>query len=102
MDSNQQFDRLKQKFAPVLKFADEHRIALQTLNIQDNKLLIRVVVPSEEMRGRFMKEIERIDPSFNEVDPDVRVEAVDNVPNTGQTIVNDAQHLSHPPEKQRP
>jgi|SRR4051812_49363046 hypothetical protein len=85
--TDQRFAELKQKFSPVLQFLDDHRVSLQNLQIQDDKLLIRAAVPTEDLRGQIQSVIGRIDPSFDEVLADIRVEASDNAPHTGQTTV---------------
>jgi hypothetical protein len=99
MDSNRQFERLKQKYASVLRLLDESKASVQNLNIQEDKLLIRVAVPTQELRDRIMAEINRLDPTSNEVQPDIRVQAGGNVPNTGQTNVAPGNEFSKPPEK---
>jgi hypothetical protein len=99
MDSNRQFERLKQKYASVLRLLDESKASVQNLNIQNDKLLIRVAVPTQELRDRIMAEINRLDPTSNEVQPDIRVQAEGNVPSTGQTNVSPGNEFSKPPEK---
>lgn len=85
--TEQRFTELKQKFSPVLQFLEDHQASLQNLQIQDDKLLIRAVVPNVDLRRQIESVIARVDPSFDEVLPDIRVEADDNTPNTGQTKV---------------
>jgi hypothetical protein len=99
MDSNRQFERLKQKYASVLRLLDESKASVQNLNIQNDKLLIRVAVPTQELRDRIMAEINRLDPTSNEVQPEIRVQAEGNVPSTGQTNVAPGNEFSKPPEK---
>jgi len=86
-DTDQRFDELKRKFSVALRLLEGSRISLQNLNIQDNKLLIRAAVPTEEVRAELMSALERIDPSFDEVFADIRVDGQSNVPNTGQSKV---------------
>ena len=86
-NTEQRFTELKQKFSPVFQFLDDHRVSLQNLQIQDDKLLLRVAVPTEDLRAQIQSVISRIDPSFEEVHADIRVEGSDNVPHTGQTNV---------------
>ena len=45
MDTNQQFEQLKNKYQSVLNFISQQPVQLQNLNVQDDKLLIRAVAP---------------------------------------------------------
>ena len=81
------FEHLKQKFSPVLDLLSRSSAHVLNLSIQDNKLLIRAAVADDATRDRISKEIERIDGSYTEVYPDIRVERGAQTPNTGQTKV---------------
>ena len=45
--AQQRFNELKQKYQTVLTTADKEQIQFQNLHVQDNKLFIRAVAPSE-------------------------------------------------------
>jgi hypothetical protein len=100
MDTEQRFEQLKAKFAPALQFLESGKISLQALNIQDDRLLVRVVVPSAEVRDQVVEQFKRLDPSLAEVHPDIRIEAADNVPATGQSTVQTGGSFSNPGEPQ--
>ena len=101
MDSNQRFAQLKQKYRPVFEFISRQPLQIQNLDVQNDKLVIRGVAPSEGLEGRILQQIERIDPSFSDVTPDIRIEAKDNAPNTGETQVQTSQDFSHPESRTR-
>lgn len=95
MDAQARFEQLKQKYEPVLRYIDEQQIAIQGLDVRDGKLLIRIAVPSDDVRERVMDRINRINPSGSDVVPDIRVENVNNVTNTGQSTVHSGEQFSH-------
>ncbi len=94
MDSNQRFEQLKRKYAPVLDYMAEHEVQLQNLNVQDGKLLIRAAVASEDLKRRIEHRISSVNPSADDVLADLRVGASGNVPHTGQTQVQTSQDFS--------
>ncbi len=87
MDSGDQFEQLKQKFAPALQFLESRGIPLQALNIQDDRLLVRAVAPSEQVRDEIVEQFRRLDPSLDQVHPDIRIDSADSVGSTGQSSV---------------
>lgn len=99
MDTEQRFDELKRKYAPVLQVLESSEAPVQAMNIQDGKLMIRAAVSSPETRDRVLAEIERIDGSFAEVIPDIRVEGQHNIPATGQSTVQTSQNFSQQGEQ---
>jgi division protein CdvB (Snf7/Vps24/ESCRT-III family) len=99
MDTEQQFDELKRKYAPVLQVLERNEARIQAMNIQDGKLMIRAAVSSPDARDHVLAEIERIDGSFAEVIPDIRVEGQPNMPATGQNTVQTSQNFSQQGER---
>jgi hypothetical protein len=99
MDTEQRFDELKRKYAPLLQFLESSSAQLQAMNIQDGKLMIRAAVPSPDIRDRVLAEIEEIDASWAEVIPDIRVEGQSNIPATGQSTVQTGQNFSQQGEQ---
>ena len=51
--AQQRFNELKQKYQTVLTTADNEHIQFQNLHVQDNKLFIRGIAPSEEAKNKF-------------------------------------------------
>ena len=88
MDTQERFEELKGKYAGVLQFLDGAQTPVQQMDIQDGKLMIRAAVSSPEMRDRILAEIEKIDESFDDIIPDIRIEGQPNAPATGQSTVN--------------
>ena len=73
-DANQRFEDLKNKYRSVLSFIDQKGVRLQNLHVDNDKLFIRGVAPSEEVSNQVWDQIKLVDPSY----PDITVElAVD-------------------------
>lgn len=69
-DANQRFEDLKNKYRSVLNFIDQHGVRLQNLHVQDDKLFIRGVSPSDEVSNQVWDQIKLVDPNY----PDITVE----------------------------
>jgi len=51
--AQQRFNELKQKYQTVLTTADNEKVQFLNLHVQDNKLFIRGIAPSEEAKNKF-------------------------------------------------
>jgi len=71
--SNQEFDRLKQKYQPVLTSMQQLQVQLQNLNMQGNQLLIRGVAPSGDAKNKIWDQIKRIDSGYSDLICDISV-----------------------------
>ncbi len=94
MDTQQRFDELKTKFRSALSYIENHHIPLQMMNVQDNRLVVRAVVRSGDIRERIVEEFRKADPSLGDVYPDIRIEGEDNVSNTGQSGVQTSEDFA--------
>jgi nucleoid-associated protein YgaU len=72
-DAQKRFDELKQKYGTVLNVADQEHIQFQNLHVQDNKLFIRGVAPSEEAKNKFWDQIKLVNPSGDDITADISV-----------------------------
>ena len=73
--AQQRFNELKQKYQTVLTTADNERIQFQNLHVQDNKLFIRAVAPSEEAKNKFWDQIKLINPNADDITADISVDS---------------------------
>lgn len=73
--SQQRFNELKQKYQSVLTTADNERIQFQNLHVQDNKLYIRGVAPSEEAKNKFWDQIKLVNPNADDITADITVDS---------------------------
>src|SRR5678816_3826033 len=60
--AQQRFNELKQKYQTVLSVSDSERIQFLNLHVQDNKLFIRAIAPSEEAKNKFWDQIKLVNP----------------------------------------
>ena len=57
----QRFNALKQKYSTVLNAVQQQQIQLQNLHVQDNKLFIKGVAPSEDAKNAVWDQIKLVD-----------------------------------------
>lgn len=70
---NQNFDRLKQKYQPVLNLIQQLQVQLQNLNMQGSQLLIRGVAPSADVKNRIWDQVKLVDKSYSDLICDISV-----------------------------
>ena len=73
--AQQRFSELKQKYQSVLNMADQQHIQFQNLHIQDNKLFIRGIAPSEDAKNKFWDQIKLVNPNADDVTAEISVDA---------------------------
>ena len=73
--AQQRFNELKQKYQTVLTTADNERIQFQNLHVQDNKLFIRAIAPSEEAKNKFWDQIKLVNPNADDITADISVDS---------------------------
>jgi len=73
--AQQRFNELKQKYQTVLTTADNEHIQFQNLHVQDNKLFIRGIAPSEEAKNKFWDQIKLVNPSGDDITADISVDS---------------------------
>ena len=79
-DSNARLGELKQKYQSVLRSMEQEHVQLQNVNMQDAKLFIRGVAPSEEAKNKVWDQIKLVDPSYGDLIADI---SVDQSPQAG-------------------
>jgi len=57
-------EQMKQKNAAVWKTAEQQQVRLSHVNIQDNKLLIQGVAPSEQAKNKVWDQIKVVNPNW--------------------------------------
>ena len=72
--AQQRFNELKQKYQTVLTTADNERIQFLNLHVQDNKLFIRAIAPSEEAKNKFWDQIKLVNPNQDDITADISVD----------------------------
>src|SRR5919202_2791588 len=72
-NAQQRFEQLKQKYQTVLNMADQQHIQFQNLHVQDDKLFIRGVAPSEDAKNKFWDQVKLVDPNAADITADISV-----------------------------
>jgi len=72
--AEQRFNALKQKYQSVLNAADQQHIEFQNLHVQDDKLFIKGVAPSEEAKNKFWDQVKLVNPNADDITADISVD----------------------------
>jgi LysM repeat protein len=70
----QRFNTLKQKYQSVLSAADQQQIQFQNLHVQEDKLYIKGIAPSEDAKGKFWDQIKLVNPNADDITADISVD----------------------------
>lgn len=70
-----QFGTLKQKYQTVLNTIDQEGARVMNLHVENGKLVIRAVAPSEDAKNKVWDQIKLVDPSYGDLSPDITVDA---------------------------
>jgi LysM repeat protein len=73
--AQQRFNELKQRYQSVLTTADNEHIQFLNLHVQDNKLFIRGIAPSDEAKNKFWDQIKLVNPSSDDITADISVDS---------------------------
>src|SRR5215831_14396971 len=69
-------EQLKLKYQSVLNFLQSQNVQLQNLNLQGDKLFVRGVAPSQDVKNRVWDQIKLVDPSYSDLIADIQAPAV--------------------------
>jgi LysM repeat protein len=69
------FERLKLKYQSALNFMQSQNVQLQNLNLQDSKLFIRGMAPSQNVKNKVWDQIKLADPTFSDLIADIQAPA---------------------------
>lgn len=72
--AQQRFNELKQKYQTVLNIADQEHIQFLNLHVQDNKLFIRGLAPSDEAKNKFWDQVKLVNPNTDDITADIIVD----------------------------
>jgi LysM repeat protein len=70
-----QLEQMKQKYATVLSTVEQQQVRLSHVNMQDNKLFIQGVAPSEQAKNKVWDQIKLVNPIWaQEITADISVD----------------------------
>ena len=61
-----ELEQMKQKYGTVLSMIQQQQVRLSHVRIQDNKLFIQGVAPSEEAKNRVWDQIKLVNPNWSQ------------------------------------
>lgn len=73
-NAQQQFEQLRSKYQPALTVADQQQIQFTNMYVQDGKLVVSGIAPSEEAKNAFFQQTTLIDGGQGELNADIRVD----------------------------
>jgi nucleoid-associated protein YgaU len=73
--AQQRFNELKQKYQTVLTTADSEKIQFLNLHVQDNKLFIKAIAPSDQAKNKFWDQIKLVNPNADDITADLSVDS---------------------------
>jgi LysM repeat protein len=73
--AQQRFNELKSRYQTVLTTADNEHIQFLNLHVQDNKLFIRGVAPSDDAKNKFWDQIKLVNPNADDLTADISVDS---------------------------
>ncbi len=73
--AQQRFNELKQKYQTVLTVSDSERIQFLNLHVENNKLFIRGIAPSEDAKNKFWDQIKLVNPNADDITADLSVDS---------------------------
>ena len=73
-ENNQKLEQLKSKYQSALHTIEQQQVRLQNLHIQDGKLFLRGVAPSEQAKNRVWDQIKLVDSTYSDLTADITVD----------------------------
>lgn len=70
---DQKFEQLKQKYQSAMNLMQQEQVQLQNVNMQGDKLFIKGVAPSEEVKNKVWDQIKLADSSYSDLIADISV-----------------------------
>jgi nucleoid-associated protein YgaU len=67
-------DELKAKYQSVLQVIQNQQVSVKNLHVQDNKLFIKGVAPSQEAANKVWDEIKRVNPRADDITADFPID----------------------------
>jgi nucleoid-associated protein YgaU len=79
-------DELKKKYAPALEKIEKLGLSLKNLHIQDNKLYIKAVAPSEASKNEVWTAIKAVDRTYGDLMADITIDPSLAPPKPKETV----------------
>lgn len=73
--AEQRFNTLKQKYQSVLNAADQQQVQFLNLHVQEDKLFIKAIAPSEDAKNTLWNQIKLVNPNTDDITADITVDS---------------------------
>jgi len=73
-NDQQKLEQLKSKYQSALRAIEQQQVRLQNLHIQDGKLFVRGIAPSEQAKNLVWDQIKMVDPAYSDLTADITVD----------------------------
>lgn len=71
--AQKRFDSLQQKYISALNYADQQHVQFQNLHVEDDKLFIRAIAPSQEVANELWDQVKLVNPNLDDITLDLQV-----------------------------
>ena len=88
-----QFNQLKQKYENALNTLDHEGGRVQNLHVENGKLIVVGVVPSEDAKNKVWDRIKEADPNYGDLSADITVDESQGQPATQTYTVKSGDSL---------
>ena len=72
--TDQRFESLKQKYASVLRTVEQQGIRLEHVHVENDKLYIKGMAPSDNAKNSVWNQIKLVDPTYSDLTADIGVD----------------------------
>ena len=72
-NAEQRFQELKQKYQTALSVIEQQQVQIQNLHVQDDKLYIRGVAPSQDAANKVWDQVKLANPNLDDITLDLQV-----------------------------
>lgn len=69
--SQKRFEELRNKYQSVLNFAEQQRMEFKNLHVENDKLFIRAVAPSQDVANKIWDQIKLVNPNLDDITADI-------------------------------
>ena len=74
--SQKRFEELRNKYQSVLNLADQQHLQFQNLHVENDKLFIRAIAPSQDVANRIWDQIKLANPNLDDITADITVSQI--------------------------
>jgi nucleoid-associated protein YgaU len=74
--SQKRFEELRNKYQSVLNLADQQHVQFQNLHVENDKLVIRAIAPSQDVANRLWDQIKLANPNLDDITADITVSQI--------------------------